>query len=68
MNIDANQLAVACSYIEKQFAAHSWWPKEQPGQAQHEYALMRHDPAALGVWCEKWLDTAQRRKLQAAID
>lgn len=67
MHITATTLASACQHIQQQFAAHSWWPKAPPAQAQHEFTLMQQDPVALTRWCEKWLDSGQQRQLQQAL-
>lgn len=68
MCIDSSELNKAQAYISTQFATRSWWPKAPPEQAKHEFNLMQHDPAALTIWCDKWLDTAQRRKLHQKIN
>jgi hypothetical protein len=57
-------LPKACNYIAKQFAAHSWWPTEQPGEAKREFELMKDSVTALNVWCERWLDEGQCRKME----
>jgi hypothetical protein len=57
-------LPKACNYIAAQFAAHSWWPKEQPGEAKREFELMKDSATALNVWCERWLDEGQCRKME----
>lgn len=67
MKITEAELPAACAYLQNQFAAHSWWPKEQPGQALHEFTLMQGSAASLTVWCEKWLDTGQIRQFEKAI-
>ncbi|MFI3136333.1 MAG: hypothetical protein QX197_06090 [Methylococcaceae bacterium] len=67
MNIHPKNLPRAQHYIQRQFNSHSWWPKEQPEQAKHEFNLMQADSTALNVWCEKWLDAGQRQKLNNAI-
>ena len=67
VNITDNTLPNACDYIQKQFAAHSWWPKEQPGLAKQEFDLMNGHAETLNVWCERWLDAGQCQKLEAAI-
>lgn len=51
-------------YKEQQMQAHSWWPKEQPGQARHEYNLMKGNAENLNVWCGRWLDAGQQKQLQ----
>lgn len=68
MSLNLSDLSKAQDYINKQFATRSWWPKAPPEQAKHEFTLMQHDPAALTLWCEKWLDAGQRRKLKKAIN
>lgn len=67
MKITESELSAACAYLKSQFAAHSWWPKEQPGEALHEFKLMQGSAASLTVWCEKWLDAGQLRLLEKAI-
>lgn len=67
MQINPTDLERAQSYINRQFETRSWWPKEQPEQAKHEFKLMQNDAAALGVWCDKWLDAGQCRKLEQSI-
>lgn len=61
------ELSEACGYIAKQFSAHSWWPCEQPGEAQREFDLMKGSATALNVWCERWLDAGQIKKLKQAL-
>lgn len=63
IEITETQLSKACEYISKQFSAHSWWPREQPGEAKKEFELMRGSAIALNVWCARWLDTQQNKKL-----
>ncbi|WP_258076136.1 hypothetical protein [Methylobacter tundripaludum] len=60
-------LPKACDYIAKQFAAHSWWPTEQPGEAKREFDLMKGSATALNVWCERWLDAGQRKKMEKEL-
>lgn len=67
MNINPTNLISAQHYIQRQLDTHSWWPKEQPEQAKHEFSLMQHDPNALNAWCEKWLDAGQCKKLEKSI-
>ncbi|MGZ8160251.1 MAG: hypothetical protein ACXWT4_15775 [Methylobacter sp.] len=59
-----DELSNARDYIARQFAAHSWWPREQPGEAKREFDLMKDSAVSLNVWCEKWLDTGQCQKLK----
>ncbi len=68
-NIDITEanLPKANEYISKQFRAHSWWPREQPGEAKREFELMKGSASTLNVWCGRWLDGAQRQKLQKSI-
>jgi hypothetical protein len=61
------ELSKACDHISKQFAAHSWWPCEQPGEAKREFDLMKGSTTALNIWCERWLDTGQCQKLEKAL-
>ncbi len=63
---DAN-LDLSCQYIETQFAVRSWWPKAQPAIAEREFELMRGSAIALNIWCERWLDLGQVRKLGKAV-
>jgi hypothetical protein len=67
MKINPADLNAAQHYIQSQFDSRSWWPKEQPEQARHEFNLMQHDAAALSIWCDKWLDEGQCKKLERAI-
>lgn len=67
MNINDTQLASAREYLQKQFEAHTWWPKEQPEQAKYEFKLMNASATTLSIWCEKWLDAGQRRQLEKAL-
>jgi len=60
-------LPKACDYIAKQFAAHSWWPTEQPGEAKREFDLMKGSTTALKVWCERWLDAGQCKKMEKEL-
>ncbi|GEM_PF-424114 len=65
--ITESDLPKACNYIAKQFAAHSWWPSEQPGEAKREFDLMKDSATALNVWCERWLDAGQCKKMEKEI-
>jgi len=67
VNITEAELSQACDYIAQQFAAHSWWPTEQPGEAKREFDLMKGSATALNVWCERWLDAGQCKKLEKAL-
>jgi hypothetical protein len=61
------ELSKACDYIIKQFAAYSWWPREQPGEAKREFDLMKNSATALNEWCERWLDAWQCQKLEKTL-
>jgi hypothetical protein len=61
------ELSKACDYIAKQFAAHGWWPREQPDEAKREFDLMKGSATALNLWCERWLDAGQGKKLEKAL-
>ena len=61
------ELDVARHYLQQQLEAHSWWPKEQPGEAKHEFALMKDSVISLNVWCDRWLDSGQCRALEKAL-
>jgi hypothetical protein len=65
--ITETNLQHACDYLQKQFDARSWWPRAQPGLAKQEFKLMHNSPGALNVWCERWLDSSQLRKLERKI-
>jgi hypothetical protein len=65
--ITDTNLQLACNYLEKQFDTRSWWPRAQPGLAKQEFKLMHDSPGALNVWCERWLDPSQLRKLERKI-
>jgi hypothetical protein len=67
IRITEAELPRACDYIARQFAAHSWWPTEQPGEAKREFDLMKGNAIALTAWCEKWLDVGQCNKLEKAL-
>jgi hypothetical protein len=67
INLIEADLSKACDYIAKQFAAHSWWPTEQPGEAKREFDLMKGNATALNVWCERWLDAGQCKKLEKEL-
>lgn len=65
--VKETELPAACDHISKQFAAHSWWPCEQPGEAKREFKLMNGSATALNVWCEKWLNVEQCQKLEKSL-
>ncbi|MGZ4955657.1 MAG: hypothetical protein ACXV8Q_11135 [Methylobacter sp.] len=65
--ITESDLPKARNYIAKQFAAHSWWPSEQPGEAKREFDLMKDSATALNVWCQRWLDAGQCKKMEKEI-
>ena len=67
IKVTETELSKACDYIAKQFAAYSWWPCEQPGEAKREFDLMKNSATALNVWCERWLDTWQCQKLEKTL-
>ncbi len=67
MHLTENELESACSYIERQMDTHSWWPKEQPGEAEREFNLMKGSAVSLNVWCDRWLDERQCKKLEKSV-
>jgi hypothetical protein len=67
VNITEAELSRARDYIDSQFSAHSWWPTEQPGEARREFDLMKGSAAGLNVWCERWMDAGQCKKLEKAL-
>lgn len=67
ISITESELSRARDYIAGQFSAHSWWPTEQPGEARREFDLMKGSAAGLNVWCERWLDAGQCKKLEKAL-
>jgi hypothetical protein len=67
MKITESDLEAARHYLQQQLETHSWWPKEQPGEARHEFTLMKANAVSLSVWCEKWLDSGQLRQLEKAL-
>jgi hypothetical protein len=67
MKLSENEWVTARSYIQQQLAAHSWWPKEQPGEARHDFILMQTNANTLSAWCEKWLDAGQMRLLAEVL-
>jgi hypothetical protein len=67
MHLTEADLTQACNYIAQQFAAHSWWPTEQPGEAKREFDLMKGSASALNAWCERWLDAGQCKKMEKEL-
>jgi len=67
MKITETELDAARHYLQQQLETHSWWPKEQPGEARHEFTLMKANAISLNIWCEKWLDSGQWRLLAKAL-
>jgi hypothetical protein len=67
IKITETELEAACHYLQQQLDTHSWWPKEQPGEAKYEFALMKVNATSLNVWCERWLDSGQCRLLAKAL-
>ena len=67
MKITEAELDIARHYLQQQLETHSWWPKEQPGEAKHEFALMKDSAVSLTIWCERWLDSGQQRLLAQAL-
>ena len=67
IEITETELEAACRYLQQQLETHSWWPKEQPGEAKHEFALMKDSAVSLNVWCDRWLDSGQCRSLEKAL-
>jgi hypothetical protein len=67
IKISESELEAASHYLEQQLETHSWWPKEQPEEAKHEFTLMKVTPSSLNFWCEKWLDSGQQKKLAKAL-
>jgi hypothetical protein len=67
IRITEAELPKACAYIADHFAAHSWWPKEQPGEAKREFDLMKDSALSLNAWCDKWLDAGQCKKLEKVL-
>ena len=67
INITETELEAARHYLQQQLETHSWWPKEQPGEAKHEFTLMKDNAISLNVWCERWLDSGQCRLLEKAL-
>jgi len=67
INITEDELSKACDYIAKQFVVHSWWPCEQPSDAKREFDLMKGSATALNVWCERWLDAGQCKKIEMEL-
>jgi hypothetical protein len=67
IKITDNSLHVACDYLQRQFDTRSWWPREQPRLAEQEFLLMKGSAGALNVWCERWLDRGQCKKLESVI-
>jgi hypothetical protein len=67
MKITETELESARRYLQQQLETHSWWPKEQPDEAKHEFTLMKDNVNSLNFWCEKWLDSGQVRLLAKAL-
>lgn len=67
IGLTETNVSKARNYIAKQFAAHSWWPTEQPGRAKQEFDLMKGSATALNVWCERWLDAAQCKDVEKEL-
>ncbi len=67
INITENSLNEACDYLQRQFKMRSWWPRAQPRLAEQEFLLMKGSAGALNVWCERWLDFRQCRKLEQIL-
>jgi hypothetical protein len=67
IHITDAELSRARDYIAGQFIAHGWWPREQPGEAKREFELMKGSAGSLNVWCERWLDAGQAKKLEKSL-
>lgn len=67
MKITETELEAARHYLQQQLETHTWWPKEQPGEARHEFTLMKDNVISLNVWCERWLDSGQQRQLAKSL-
>jgi hypothetical protein len=67
LKITDTELQAARHYLQQQLETHTWWPREQPGEAKHEFALMKDSAMSLNVWCERWLDSGQLRLLEKAL-
>jgi len=66
-HITESNIQFAREYLQKQLDIHSWWPTEQPELAKQEFRLMQGSVDALGVWCEKWLNSSQLSQLEKKI-
>ena len=67
ISLTESNIQFAREYLKKQLDTRSWWPTEQPGMAKQEFKLMQGSPDALGVWCEKWLNSSQLHQLEKTI-
>ena len=67
IKITESELDTARRYLQQQLETHTWWPKEQPGEAKHEFALMKDSSVSLNVWCERWLDSGQQKQLAKVL-
>lgn len=67
MHLTDPEVDAACHYIRRNMETHSWWPKEQPVEAQREFELMCGTALSLNVWCERWLDERQSKKLEKSV-
>jgi hypothetical protein len=68
MHLTDSEVDAACHYIRSQMETHSWWPKEAPGEAKREFELMCGTALSLNVWCERWLDAGQCKKLEKEVN
>ncbi len=67
MHITDSELEAACRYIRDQMELHSWWPKAAPADAKREFDLMCGTAMSLNIWCDRWLDEGQCKKLENAV-
>jgi len=67
MHLKDSEVDPACHYIRRHLDTYSWWPKEQPGEARREFELMNGTALSLNVWCDRWLDAGQYRKLEKSV-
>jgi hypothetical protein len=67
LSIDSGNFEVVKAHIRTQFAQFSWWPTEAPWRAQADFAELQGTPESLSIWCERWLNGAQRAQLQRVI-
>lgn len=67
MHLTDSELDAARRYIRGQMEIYSWWPKGAPGEAKREFELMCGTATSLNIWCDRWLDEGQLKKLEKSV-